>query len=613
MYLMVSQASFASTDTPSVDAQSLFDQGKVSLSGDWNLKWGDWVPFEDIHNNEAEMQVVRLPNFLAKIIDNTNQTKPSSIYGYGTYAIKIKNLDRVFTHPSISMRSVTDAWQAWWIDESGNVSFLGESGKISKTRVKQQVRYKPKIIQLPGTSHQGTLVIYISVHVYDRSGVYGEMNIVEHSVATKTMQMDLAIRVAIMGIGIMVVLQNLIFFIQRPKERTLLLLAIFAFIVLFRTILSSDYFYYFINTPRYFEWITKLEYIFIIWPGVAGLHFFAAILPTKNSAKVVKFSYLILCIAIVISTVTPVHQMVKEVLFYQATLVILAGYVIRLLVLGVITKTENAVLLLVSITPLFLAIINDIVATQMSDYNVFIAEYALFLFIFIQTQMQASRFVTALDTAEHLTENLQKEVAAKTNELSDRNIQLQEKANYLEIQHDEIKLQSGTDHLTGLYNRQTLDSYCESAFEMALKNNQHLSLLMIDLDNFKKINDQYGHQVGDECLKATAEFLLGVPLRKDDLVARYGGEEMVIVLIDSPIKRAQKIGQEICDGLMENIVKGDDYNIMLTASIGIAERCFHGTNSLKTLLQHADTALYKAKSNGKNRVEIATLISDEGK
>jgi hypothetical protein len=180
MYLMVSQASFASTNTPSVDAQSLFDQGKVSLSGDWHLKWGDWVAFEDIHNNEAGMRVVRLPNFLSKILDNTSRTKPNSIYGYGTYAIKIKNLDRVFTQPSISMRSVTDAWQAWWIDESGNVSFLGESGKISKTRQKQQVRYKPEIIQLPGTSHQGTLVIYISVHVYDRSGVYGEMNIVEH-------------------------------------------------------------------------------------------------------------------------------------------------------------------------------------------------------------------------------------------------------------------------------------------------------------------------------------------------------------------------------------------------------------------------------------------------
>ena len=108
----------------------------------------------------------------------------------------------------------------------------------------------------------------------------------------------------------------------------------------------------------------------------------------------------------------------------------------------------------------------------------------------------------------------------------------------------------------------------------------------------------------------TAEFLLGVPLRKDDLVARYGGEELVIVLIDSPIKRAQKIGQEICDGLMENIVKGDNYDIRLTASIGIAERCFHGTNSLQALLQLADTALYKAKSNGKNRVEIATSISD---
>ena len=612
MYAMYSQTSFASVDTPTVDAQSLFEQGEVSLSGDWNFKWGDWVAFEDIYNNKVEMQVVRLPNFISGIIDNAHQTTPSSIYGYGTYAIKIKNLDRVFTNPSISMRSVTDAWQAWWIDDLGNVSFLGESGKISKTRQKQQVRYKPEIIQLPVNSQHGTLVIYISVHVYDRSGVYGEMKIVEHSVGTKTILSDLALRAAIMGVGMMVVLQNLIFFIQRPKEKTLLLFSVFAFIVSFRTILSSDYFYYFINNPLYFEWITKLEYIFIIWPGVAGLHFFAAILPTKNSAKVVKFSYLILFITIVISMVIPVHQMVIEVLFYQVTLVILAGYVIRLLVLGVIAKTENALLLLVSITPLSLAIINDIVATQLSYYNVFIAEYALFLFIFIQTQMQASRFVTALDTAEHLTDNLQREVAAKTNELSDRNIQLQEKAKYHEFQHDEIKLQSGTDHLTGLYNRQTLDSYSAAAFEMALKNNQNLSLMMIDLDNFKRINDQYGHLVGDECLKATAEFLLSIPLRKDDLIARYGGEEMVIVLIDSPIKRAQKIGQDICDGLVGNIVKGEDYDIMLTASIGIAERCYHETNSVQTLLQLADTALYKAKSNGKNRVEIATLISDEG-
>ena len=87
---------------------------------------------------------------------------------------------------------------------------------------------------------------------------------------------------------------------------------------------------------------------------------------------------------------------------------------------------------------------------------------------------------------------------------------------------------------------------------------------------------------------------------------------MVIVLIDSPIKRAEKIGQDICDGLVGNIVKGEDYDITLTASIGIAERCYHETNSVQTLLQLADTALYKAKSNGKNRVEIATLISDEG-
>lgn len=608
--LMLSQTSSASTTTPSVDAQTLFDQGTVSLAGDWSFKWGDWVAFDDIHTNNTEMKIVRLPNFLPNIVDNNGQAQPTAVYGYGTYAINIKNLDRVFAQPAIPMRAITDAWQAWWIDESGAVSFLGESGKISKTSQGQEMRYKPEIIQLPVTSRQGTLVIYVSVYIYDRSGVYGEMNIVESFVATKSILSDLTIRAAAIGIGLMVVLQNLIFFRQRPKDKTLLLLAIFALVVSLRSILSSDYFYYFISAPSYYDWIAKFEYLLIIWPGVAGLHLFAELLPTKHSAKVVKFSYLILLITLILTIIMPIQRVVMEVLFYQLTLVVLAFYVFGLIARGVHTKSDNAVLLLLSMTPLFLGIIHDIVATQMSYYNIFVTEYALFLFLFIQTQMQASRFVTALEIAEHLTDNLQQEVSIKTLELSDRNVQLQEKANYLEIQNDKIKLLSATDHLTGLYNRQTLDSYSATAFEMALKNQQNLALLMIDLDNFKMINDQYGHLVGDECLKSTASFLQNIRLRKDDLIARYGGEEMVILLIDSPINRAQQIAQEICDGLMQNTIKGDHADITLTASIGIAERCHNSATSVEALLHLADTALYEAKSNGKNRVEIATKISD---
>jgi diguanylate cyclase (GGDEF)-like protein len=595
----------ASTTIPSVDAQALFDQGTVSLSGDWSFKWGDWVAFEDIHKDKSKMQVVRLPNFLPDIVDNSSKAESGKVYGYGTYAINIKNLERVFTKPSISMRSVTDAWQAWWIDELGNVSFLGKSGKISKTEQNQQVRFKPEIIQLPDTSSQGTLVIYVSVYIYDRSGVYGEINIVENFVATKSIRSDLTVRAAVIGIGLMVVFQNFIFFLQRPKDKSLLLLAIFALVVSLRSIVSSDYFYYFIDIPNYINWIIKLEYLLIILPGVAGVHYFAQLLPAKHTATVVKFSYLILFIAIIATVVIPVQRVVTEVLFYQIPLIMFALYIFGLIMRGIYKKTENALLLLLSMSPLFLAIAHDVMATQMSHYNVFVSEYGLFLFVFFQTQIQTSRFVTALDVAQHLTNHLQQEVDIKTNELSDRNKLLQEKATFLEIQHDKIKLLSATDHLTGLFNRQTLDSYSHTAFKMALKSENNLALLMIDLDNFKMINDQYGHLVGDECLKSTAAFLQSIRLRKGDLIARYGGEEIVIILIDSPIDRAKDIAQAICDGLMQNTVKGDNEDITFTASIGVAERCHNSASSVQALLHLADTALYKAKANGKNRVEIA--------
>jgi PleD family two-component response regulator len=92
-------------------------------------------------------------------------------------------------------------------------------------------------------------------------------------------------------------------------------------------------------------------------------------------------------------------------------------------------------------------------------------------------------------------------VAQKTNELSIRNRELEDKADYLKTQHDLIKKLSETDHLTGLYNRHTFDDYFELKFSQTVKQSENLSIVMLDIDNFKKINDSYGHQVGDECLK----------------------------------------------------------------------------------------------------------------
>lgn len=583
---------------PTVDVQKEFKNGKASLAGEWALSWGEWTSLADIASSEVNFKIVQLPNFVSTLIDDESLNE----HRFGTYILKLNNLSRTFNEPVIRMRNVNDAWQAWWIDESGQTRFLGESGKISKSYEAQQMRFKTRILQLPKNVNSGTLVVYLSAQLYKRAGMYGAFDVRELESANKALLSDLASRVALIAIGLLVVFQNILFYLFRPKERILLLLAVFAFSVLLRAAVSTDYVYYLLGNPAYFDILLRLEYITIVWPAVAAAHFFSCLYPAKFSSQTVRLGYLIVAAVVIFTLLVPLKSVVDSLFYYQGILGIFSFYTMWLVVNSMIVKSYRSTLMIISGFVLFGGVLNDVIAALLSAYNIYISEYTLFLFLFAQTQYHSLRFVSALDMAEHLTNNLQQEVAQKTNELSIRNRELEDKADYLKVQHDRIKELSETDHLTGLYNRQTFDGYFELKFTEAIKRTEHLSLVMLDIDNFKKINDGYGHQVGDECLKAMAEYLRQTNLRKNDFVARYGGEEIVIVLTNTNIKGAEEISQRICDGLSQIKLGTDQGSIVLTASFGVAELVYNHANNTTQLLKRADDALYQAKARGKNQV-----------
>ncbi|WP_252731857.1 sensor domain-containing diguanylate cyclase [Paraglaciecola arctica] len=586
---------------PSIDVRQDLKNGNASLAGDWALNWGEWTPLAIVNSPESKFKIVQLPNFVSTLVDEKTLNK----YRFGTYALKLKNLKSTFKEPVIRMRNVNDAWQAWWIDESGVTQYLGESGKIAKEYDAQQMRFKTYILQLPKNDDSGTLVIYLSAQLYSRAGMYGAFEVTELEQANKSLLSDLASRVALIAIGLLVVFQNILFFIFRPKERVLLLLAMFAFTVLLRATVSTDYAYYLLGDPLLFDVLLRLEYITIVWPAVAGVHFFSCLYPAKYSDLMIKLGYTVVAIVVSFTFLVSLQQVVSYLLYYQVILGIFSLYTLWLIIHSIIDKSHRSTLMFVSGLILFFGVINDVTAALSSSYNLYLAEYTLFLFLFAQTQYHSLRFVSALDTAEHLTDNLQEEVAEKTQELSSRNRELEDKAKYLKIQNDQIKELSETDHLTGLFNRQTFDSYFELQFSEAITQSKNLALVMLDIDNFKKINDTYGHQVGDECLKAVAQYLKQANLRKDDFIARYGGEEIVIILNNTDIKSAQEICQRICDGMSRITLKPELNSVVLTASFGLAEVKFNGANNIDQLLKSADDALYKAKAQGKNQVITA--------
>jgi diguanylate cyclase (GGDEF)-like protein len=156
-----------------------------------------------------------------------------------------------------------------------------------------------------------------------------------------------------------------------------------------------------------------------------------------------------------------------------------------------------------------------------------------------------------------------------------------------------------TDKLTGLFNRSIIDTLIQVEIERAKRNNKPISVLLFDIDHFKKINDTYGHDKGDYALKTIAEIARRT-LRKSDYIIRWGGEEFLVILPETDLDGAKKVAEKIRSNV-------ENYNLKVigkvTVSIGVT--MLKMGEPLDNAIKRADEALYAAKNKGRNRVEVS--------
>lgn len=161
---------------------------------------------------------------------------------------------------------------------------------------------------------------------------------------------------------------------------------------------------------------------------------------------------------------------------------------------------------------------------------------------------------------------------------------------------------SHTDHLTGRYNRRYLMEVLDREFSRARRSGGSLSLMIIDIDHFKWINDTYGHQEGDLVL-AEAASVFRDELRGYDTAVRYGGDEFVAVLPDTTLPDAMAVAERMRQAVMKSRFPGKLSDVRLSFSIGIAVHPGEGIETVTDLIREADNALYRAKEKGRNRIE----------
>jgi diguanylate cyclase (GGDEF)-like protein len=193
------------------------------------------------------------------------------------------------------------------------------------------------------------------------------------------------------------------------------------------------------------------------------------------------------------------------------------------------------------------------------------------------------------DDLRDLATNLEKSVKERTLELQQKNEVL-----------EEIAI---TDELTKIFNRRHFFDLAENEIERAKRYNHPVSIILVDADHFKNINDSYGHLVGDQILINLANFLQE-NIRRIDILARYGGEEFIILMPETECKNAENSAERIRKLVETSPMTKGGIDVKITISIGIACWDGKGNMALDSLLAHADYALYQSKEYGRNRVSV---------
>lgn len=477
---------------------------------------------------------------------------------------------------------------------------IASNGIVGTNAADHRTEMSPMLGYFVPITEEILLTMQISSFEHERGGFENSIYIGDASVVGQNFNTNVIWMLFVIGCIVIMGIYMILFAWFRRQESMFLIFGLFCICFAIHSFFADPFFYTLTLLRVSYEWGTRLEFLFIeasillliLLFSKWYINFSRFIL---NSATAV----IVLIMAITIVMKPYIFQQLFHYVFYLSLFVVV--HVIRIIRHSFKDLKERNLPNLIGLAIVTISLMNDYMTSLGWINSVMLALPAVGFYVVIQVFIMSKSYANKVQETEELN-----------NSLTLLNTTLDEQVNVrtreLKLANEQLAHQATIDSLTGLYNRHRFNSFFRQAFQEALDHRTSLSIIMLDLDEFKKYNDYYGHLQGDQLIKQIVN-ITSQKLPPNSLYARFGGEEFVVVLPYTLQEKAIEIAESMRVAVEEAklLHEGRQNDRYATISLGVATLDHRVQYRFETeLVDAADQQLYRAKREGRNRAYAAS-------
>jgi len=564
--------------------ENFIDTHKIPLNGEWEFFWQELLSEKEIQERLDTLNPANID------VPSNWEDTVSTPYGYGTYYLKVI-LPEEKVGNTLAIDTVNQGTSYTLTVDGVRIASNGYVGNSSETSIPE---YSHRLVYFTPRDKEINIVLHVSNFIHPFGGAFNPIFIGTTEQIMESYNIELAASMFIIG-GILVMgIYILFIYLFRRKERVFLYFGLINIVITIYSIFKPPYYFNQIFSDVPWIWGHRIEIISIYLLFLLYLLLGRSMYPKEMKKGPLLIGATISLLSIVITIVTP-SNIYRPLLDYTFIVIgIYMLYILYVVLLALKRKRPTALVNLIAIMVFFTAVVNDAFASLNFIDSIPFTTIGFFFYVLIQSVNLSREYALKLDEAEFLSYDLQKLNATLDERIKDRTEELKQKNEVLE----QLTL---VDGLTGIFNRRYFNEKLTKYFDEAITSSKPLTILMIDVDNFKRYNDQNGHVAGDELLINFAQLMNEICL-PNGFTARYGGEEFSIVLPNTSTYEAIQFAENVRLEVEERKYVVTSPTTYITVSIGISSTEQHAFSQKEELLKKADEALYASKSNGKNQV-----------